>query len=281
MCGLAFDAEGRLFACGRDDGKVYVVGEGGSSALVEHINTGGSPCSLAFDHTGRLHVCDAAHRAVLVAEADGSHTPLIATHNDIALRGPHSCVFTADGDIVFSDPGPAGETSIASSRGSVYFAKAGDLAEAAAGAAAGGGALSSSGKTLPVAGSCLAYPSGVALHPGESAMYVCEQSANRLLRFTQRPAGVYHGTVFHQFAGRLGPAAVVCDHTRGGLLYVARPEAPEFAEKGIISVLSAEGALLRDLEVEGPEVTSLALSLDARYLYFAECTNNRVYRMLL
>lgn len=53
---------------------------------MEHINTGGSPCSLAFDHTGRLHVCDAAHRAVLVAEADGSHSPLIATHNDIALR---------------------------------------------------------------------------------------------------------------------------------------------------------------------------------------------------
>lgn len=221
------------------------------------------------------------HKAVVsCAGCAGCHSTILPCSVSIRrLQGPHSCVFTADGDIVFTDPGPAGETSIASARGSVYFAKAGDLAEAAGAAASG--ALSSSGKTLPVAGSCLAYPSGVALHPGESAMYVCEQSANRLLRFTQRPAGVYHGTVFHQFSGRLGPAAVVCDHTRGGLLYVARPEAPEFAEKGVISVLSAEGALLRDLEVDGPEVTSLALSLDARYLYFAECTNNRVYRMLL
>jgi len=219
-----------------------------------------------------MHICDAGHRAVMVAHADGSHAPLIDSVNDLPLRGPQSCVFTADGNLVFSDPGPAGETSLCSPKGSVYFAPM---------AAAGPSPEVSHPHPIAVAPSCLAAPGGVALHPGESAIYVCEQSANRVLRFTQRPQGVHHGTVFHQFAGRLGPSSIVCDHTRAGLLYVARPELPEFAEKGVIAVLSAEGALLRELEVPGPEITSLALSLDARYLYFAEATSNSVYRILL
>ena len=71
------------------------------------------------------------------------------------------------------------------------------------------------------------------------------------------------------------------DQTRGGLLYVARPELAELSERAVISVLSAEGAVLRELDVPGPEITSLVLSLDARYLYFAEATGNNVFRMLL
>jgi hypothetical protein len=44
--------------------------------------------------------------------------------------------------------------------------------------------------------------------------------ANRVLRFVQRPAGVYHSSVFHQFSGRLGPSALAVD--ADGNLYVAR-----------------------------------------------------------
>ena len=44
--------------------------------------------------------------------------------------------------------------------------------------------------------------------------------ANRVLRFVQRPAGVYHSSVFHQFSGRMGPSALAVDPD--GLIYVAR-----------------------------------------------------------
>ena len=43
---------------------------------------------------------------------------------------------------------------------------------------------------------------------------------NRVLRFVQRPAGVYHSSVFHQFSGRMGPSALAVDPD--GLIYVAR-----------------------------------------------------------
>lgn len=87
--------------------------------------------------------------------------------------------------------------------------------------------------------------------------------------------------VFHQFAGRLGPSAIVCDHGRGGLIYVARPEMPELSDKALVSILTPEGALVRELEVPGPEVTGLALSPDGTHLYITEATGNAVYRMLL
>lgn len=132
----------------------------------------------------------------------------------------------------------------------------------------------------PLALRCLARPTGIALSPTEAALYVAEAAENRVLRFVQR-AGAWHCAVFHTFAGRLGPACVVVDADRGGLVYVARPEAPELAERGIVSVLSPEGVLLREFEVPGPEVSGLALTPDGSHLCVCEATGNTVWRVRL
>ena len=42
--------------------------------------------------------------------------------------------------------------------------------------------------------------------------------SNRILRFFQKPNGVYHGSVFHQLAGGVGPSSVAVDST--GNIYV-------------------------------------------------------------
>jgi sugar lactone lactonase YvrE len=71
--------------------------------------------------------------------------------------------------------------------------------------------VSPDGRLLqPLALQCLAHPSGLAVSPDEKAVYVCETMANRVLRFVQKPAGVFHFSVFHQFSGGLGCA----DHAR-------------------------------------------------------------------
>lgn len=174
-------------------------------------------------------------------------------------------VFDSQGQMYFTDPGPFGETGLLSPKGSCFVV------------------TSPAHERIlrPLALEALAYPTGLAVSPSETAVYVCEQAANRVLRFVQKPSGVFQPTVFFQFAGRMGPSSIVCDHGRGGLLYVARPEVADLSEKGIITVLSPEGELLRDLEVPGPDVASLALSPDGRYLFFSDATNNKVYRMLL
>lgn len=49
---------------------------------------------------------------------------------------------------------------------------------------------------------------------------MAELLANRIVRFVQRPANVYHMSVFYQFSGRMGPSAIAIDED--GNLYVAR-----------------------------------------------------------
>lgn len=52
--------------------------------------------------------------------------------------------------------------------------------------------------------------------------YVAEMMANRVLRFFQQPAGVYHSSVFHQFSGGVGPSCLAIDSN--GNLYVGHYE---------------------------------------------------------
>lgn len=47
--------------------------------------------------------------------------------------------------------------------------------------------------------------------------------ANRVLRFFQQPAGVYHSSVFHQFSGGVGPSCLAIDNGNGNL-YVGHYE---------------------------------------------------------
>jgi hypothetical protein len=43
---------------------------------------------------------------------------------------------------------------------------------------------------------------------------------NRVLRYYEKPAGVYQGSVFVQLSGGIGPSAITSD--RNGVLYVAQ-----------------------------------------------------------
>lgn len=47
---------------------------------------------------------------------------------------------------------------------------------------------------------------------------------NRILRFFEKPSGVYHGSVFVQLSGGIGPNSIVCD--KNGTLYVAQYDIP-------------------------------------------------------
>jgi hypothetical protein len=70
--------------------------------------------------------------------------------------------------------------------------------------------------------------SGVALAPSSpvdpstAPLYVVEMLTNRVLRFVQKPKGVYHGSVFYQFSGGVGPSGIAVDVA--GNVYVSRFE---------------------------------------------------------
>ena len=114
--------------------------------------------------------------------------------------------------------------------------------------------------------------------------YVCETMANRVLRFVQKPAGVFHFSVFHQFSGGLGPSGVSCDSK--GNVYVGRMDfaaaptedgVPSSSSPGSVAVLSATGALLQETECPAAEISGLVVSGDT--LYVSEASTNTVYKM--
>lgn len=175
-----------------------------------------------------MYVADLAHGAVMNWADDGAPLLVVREYEGTAFKGPSSLLFDssaldarlphaardwrpltralAAGTLYFTDSGPLGETSLQDPSGSVFCISGPADAQI----------------LRPLALNCLAHPCGLAVSPDQNVLYVCELLTNRLLRFAQRPAGVYHSSVFVQFSGRMGPSAVVCDHARGGLLYVAR-----------------------------------------------------------
>jgi len=240
---------------------VYYV-DGG--ALIEAGNTGGSPLSLATDHTGDVYAADAARGAVVHLTADRTAEPVCSSVDGAALKGPTCLLFDSSGALYFCDSGPEGTTSLFSPRASVFVMRGqGD-----------------SRTVHAVVSDSLATATALALSPSESALYVAESAANRVLRFLQKQ-GVYHATCFHQLSGRSGISALVCDHSRGGLLYIARPEHPDFSDKGLITILAPDGSVMRDMEVPGADISSLALSLDASHLYYTDAASATVFRVRL
>ncbi|EKX52170.1 hypothetical protein GUITHDRAFT_102072 [Guillardia theta CCMP2712] len=183
---------------------VKLVDQGdGSAQIVQKIPTGGVPSSLAFDEVGAIFVGDIALKCILShPPEDSEFQVLVSDYEGQQFFGPNSLCFDSNGTLFFTDSGPMGDTSLSNPKGSVFC-------------------VSSEDQLLkPLAVNCLAHPSGIAVSPDGSCVYVAETMANRILRFIRRPTGVYMCSVFHTFSGGFGPTSLACDSKSN--LYVCR-----------------------------------------------------------
>ena len=118
-------------------------------------------------------------------------TPVIKDFDGKPLKGPNSMILSEkNNSLFFTDSGPLGETSIESPQGSIFAI---DL---------------SVSMLKPIIDGKLAHPSGLSMSNDESMIYVAETGLNRILRIVCHSSGVYHTSVFHQFAGRFGPTSL-------------------------------------------------------------------------
>ncbi len=189
-------------------GDVVKIAKDGSAEIV--ARTQGQPLGVGFDAAGRMLICDAAHQTIFSLTDDGELSPIVSEYEEKAFRGPSSVAVDSAQTVYFTDSGHIGSTSLQNASGSVF-------------------AITGSSQVLqPLAFECLAHPCGVALAPPPphdptlAPVYVAEMMRNRVLRFVQSPKGVYHCSVFHQFAGGVGPSGVACD--AAGHVFVARFE---------------------------------------------------------
>ena len=222
-----------------------------------------------MDSTGRIYIADAAMRAVTQVTEDGNKE-FVKEYEGKTFCGPNSLAFGPDGSMYFTDSGPLGETTLQNSSGSCFcitMLPKGDEGEQI---------------LKPLVHECLAHPSGIAVSPGGKNIYVSEMLCNRVLRLFEYPAGVWQTSVYYQFSGKVGPSGLACGSD--GTLYVGRFEPSTCAlpgAVGIVSVISPNGTIVRDIVVPGPSVEGVALSDDETCLYVSEASTKCVYKVAL
>ena len=121
------------------------------------------------------------------------------------VQGPSSVAFDNNGTLYFTDSGALGETTLQDPKGSVFYISGPESAQI----------------LRPLALECLAHPCAIVASARGDAVYVAEMMRNRVLRFAQRPAGVFHLSVFAQLSGGIGPGALALDE-QTGTLYVGQ-----------------------------------------------------------
>jgi len=104
-------------------------------------------------------------------------------------------------------------------------------------------------------------PTGVAASEFGDLLFVCETGANRLLRYHQKPRGVFHQTTFHQFSGDFACFGIAVD--KNGFIYVAQKNEQNF--ESMISVLSPTGKLVANQTV--PEINLTGIAVFREFLY--------------
>ena len=229
------------------------------------FSTGGQPSGLVFDHQGSSFIADQAHQAILSQTVTDNRieiTPVIKDFDGKPLKGPNSMILSEkNNSLFFTDSGPLGETSIESPQGSVFAI---DL---------------SVSMLKPIIDGKLAHPSGLAMSNDESMIYVAETGLNRILRIVCHSSGVYHTSVFCQFAGRFGPTSLAMH--QDGRLFCARFDFTESSNHGVITILNKEGHIEEELSVaECPEITGLYFSkVQDDILYATESSTNSLIKI--
>ena len=249
LSGPREDSKSNLYVC-YQAGEIIKFNEKGEYSII--LSLTGQPNCIAFDFhedagnenssqkmnkddeiTDNYYFTDIAN-SVIYCKKPNSEKPevLVRDYEGNPLNGPTSISFNSeDNSILFCDGGYFESTSLSRPEGSVYHV---DL---------------DSHTTVPILDKCLAYPADVVFEGLVGIGYVAETFANRILRITENPQGIFHTNVFYVFNGRVGPTALTIDDQ--GNIYAARFEFQNKDEtvNGLISVINKDGYLIGELEV--------------------------------
>ena len=297
LSGPREDSKQNMFVCSKA-GEIIKFNEKGEYSII--LSLTGQPNCIAFDFAEDMenensikglkenednkldtyYFTDIAN-SVIYCKRPNSEKPevVIRDYEGNPLLGPTSLILnTEDNSLLFCDAGNFESTSLSSPKGGVYYVEL------------------ESHTTRPIIEKCLAYPSDIIFEPIIGIGYVAETFANRILRITENPQGIFHTSVFYVFNGRVGPTAITNDDQ--GNIYVSRFEyqKEDKTVNGLISVINKDGELVGELELpKMSEITGMFIpkkyideskEIDNNvktnvYLYFTEKNFNGVKRIKL
>ena len=297
LSGPREDSKQNMYVCSKA-GEIIKFDEKGEYSII--LSLTGQPNCLSFEYTEEMenenssknmkskddnkidtyYFTDIAN-SVIYCKRPNTDKPevVIRDYEGNPLLGPTSLVLnTEDNSLLFCDGGNFESTSLSNPNGGVYYVEL------------------ESRTTRPIIEKCLAYPSDIIFEPIIGIGYVAETFANRILRITENPQGIFHTSVFYVFNGRVGPTSLTSDDQ--GNIYVSRFEyqKEDKSVNGLISVINKDGDLVGELELPKMcEITGMfipkRLNEESKelenspkanvYLYFTERNFNGVKRIKL
>ena len=297
LSGPREDSKQNMYVCSKA-GEIIKFDEKGEYSII--LSLTGQPNCLTFEYTEEMenenssknmkskddnkidtyYFTDIAN-SVIYCKRPNTDKPevVIRDYEGNPLLGPTSLVLnTEDNSLLFCDGGNFESTSLSNPNGGVYYVEL------------------ESRTTRPIIEKCLAYPSDIIFEPIIGIGYVAETFANRILRITENPQGIFHTSVFYVFNGRVGPTSLTIDDQ--GNIYVSRFEyqKEDKSVNGLISVINKDGDLVGELELPKMcEITGMfipkRLNEESKelenipkanvYLYFTERNFNGVKRIKL
>ena len=297
LSGPREDSKQNMFVCSKA-GEIIKFTEKGEYSII--LSLTGQPNCIAFDFSEEAenensskniksneenkidtyYFTDIANSVIYCKKPDSEKPEVvIRDYEGNPLLGPTSLVLnTEDNSLIFCDAGNFESTSLSYPKGGVYYVEL------------------ESHTTRPIIEKCLAYPADVIFEPIIGTGYIAETFANRILRITENPQGIFHTSVFYVFNGRVGPTAIAIDDQ--GNIYASRFEyqKKDKSVNGLISVINKDGELVGELELpKMSEITGMFIpkkliddskemennSKTNVYLYFTEKNFNGVKRIKL
>ena len=297
LSGPREDSKQNMFVCSKA-GEIIKFTEKGEYSII--LSLTGQPNCISFDFSEEIesensskniksldnnkidtyYFTDIAN-SVIYCKKPIAEKPevVIRDYEGNPLLGPTSLVLnTEDNSLLFCDGGNFESTSLSYPKGGVYHVEL------------------ESHTTRPIIEKCLAYPADIIFEPIIGIGYIAETFANRILRITENPQGIFHTSVFYTFNGRVGPTAITIDDQ--GNIYASRFEyqKQDKSVNGLISVINKDGYLVGELELpKMSEITGMFIPkklIDESkemennpktnvYLYFTEKNFNGVKRIKL
>ena len=238
--GPAFDRRGRLYVTDIPFGRIFRGSPGDEWEQVAEYD--GWPNGLKIHRDGRIFITDYKRGLMLLDPDTGAVTPFLETALSEGFKGVNDLVFSAAGDIFFTDQG---QTGLQDPTGRVYrYSAAGTLTRLV--------------DTIP-------SPNGIVVDPDMTFLLVAVTRANQIWRVPLHPSGATTKvSIFaHLHGGPGGPDGLAMDqegclliaHTGFGSVWRLSPRA-----EPLDRIVSCAGVSNTNLAFGGPHGKSLFIT---------------------
>lgn len=231
--GPATDKYHNLYVVDYDhDGTIGIIKPDGQTALFVELPDGRVGNGIRFNEAGDMFVADYVGHAILKIDMDTKEVTVFAS--DSSMNQPNDIAIATNGTLYASDPNWKDTT------GNLWR-------------------IDTDG-TTHLLESDMNTTNGVEVSPDNLRLYVNESISRKVWVYDLDAAGaISNKTLFYQFA-EAGLDGMRCDVL--GNLYIARYDA------GVVSILSPEGALLREVNLKGKKPTNVSFGgEDGRTVY--------------